>query len=97
MKKVFYVALFTLLGIITSFLIHALIEIPIIWLLLSDFERWGLGLSWDTWETVHSISSITLFIIGVVVGLKFGKHFWRVIYVDKTLTIGKWKASEKIK
>ena len=83
MKKVIYVILFVVLGIIVSFFVHALIEIPVIVLLVSDFEKWGLGLSWGAWETIHDVGAIILLILGIVYGFRQGKHWWKVIYNDK--------------
>lgn len=79
-KKYFYIVIFTLLGILVSFLIHAVIEIPAIFLLISDFERWGLRLSWETWESIHAVFAVVLFILGVIFGLRYGKHYWSVMY-----------------
>jgi len=88
MKKNIYIALFTLLGVLVGFLIHAIIEIPAIFLLVSDFEKWNLGLSWESWIFVHNVWAILLFLIGVTFGYKQGKHWWKVIYIDKNVP---WK------
>lgn len=83
MKKVTYITLFTLLGILLSFLVHALVEIPVIALLVSDFERWGLGLSWETWEMIHMVGGVVLLIGGIVIGFLQGRHWWGVLYETK--------------
>lgn len=80
MKKHLYIFLFTLLGALAGFLIHALIEIPVIALLVSDFERWGLGLSWRGWETVHIVTLTLLLVLGAYIGFRQGIHWWKVIY-----------------
>jgi hypothetical protein len=82
-KRVIYISLFTLLGIILSFLAHALLEIPIINLLVKDFERYGLGLTWQQWYVIHQVGSIFLLILGIIVGFTQGKYWWRIIYIDK--------------
>jgi hypothetical protein len=66
-----------------SFLIHAIIEIPIIKLLVSDFDRWGFGLSWNVWFILHGVWSVLLFLTGVYFGYKQGKRWWKVLYEDK--------------
>ncbi len=81
-KKITYITLFTLLGVLISFLLHAVIEIPVIFLLVSDFGKWGMGLSWETWEMIHNIGAIILVIIGAWIGFKKGIHWWNVIYVN---------------
>lgn len=82
-KRIIYVVLFTLLGIMVSFLIHAGIEIPVIFLLLKDFDRYSLGLTWDQWYMIHHIGAVLLFILGVVGGFSQGRHWWEIIYVQK--------------
>ena len=79
MKRVSYITLFTLLGVLLSFLLHAVLEIPIIFLLVSDFEKWGMGLSWETWEIIHNVGTIVLLVLGAVLGFKQGKHWWTII------------------
>lgn len=79
MKKVWYITLFTLLGILLGFLLHALIEIPVIFLLVSDFERWGMGFSWGIWEMIHTIGALALLILGAVIGFRQGQHWWNIV------------------
>lgn len=88
-KRIIYVALFTLLGIMVSFLIHAGIEIPVIFLLLKDFDRYSLGLTWDQWYMIHHVGAIFLFVLGVVGGFLQGRHWWEIIYVQKKYRHGK--------
>lgn len=83
MKRIIYISLFTVLGIILSFLIHAAIEIPILWLFIKDFDQYGLGLSWQSWYLIHYIGSIVLLFIGIIFGYFQGKHWWKVIYIER--------------
>lgn len=83
MKKIFYIALFMVLGIILSFIVHAVVEIVMITLLEKEFETFNLGLSWVEWYLVHDIGAVVLFILGVSLGYIQGKHWWRVIYIEK--------------
>ncbi len=82
MKRAVYIALFTFLGVLLQFLIHAGIEIPVISLLLNDFERFGLGLTWDQWVMIHNIGTIVLFVVGALAGFFQGKYWWRAIYLE---------------
>ena len=83
MKKYFYYGLFTVLGILVSTIIHALIEIPVIRLLLSNFNRFGLGLTWREWYVIHDVVGTLLFILGAYLGFLQGKRWWRIIYIEK--------------
>lgn len=83
MKKISYITLFIFLGVLISFLVHAMIEIPIIMLLVSDFEKWGFGLSWDVWEVIHIVGAVILLILGIVIGFLQGRRWWGVLYTNK--------------
>jgi hypothetical protein len=83
MKRAFYVAAFVLLGILLQFIVHALIEMGVIALLLKDFGRYGLGLSWQQWFLIHHALTIVLLAAGVVWGYKEGERWWKAIYVEK--------------
>ena len=82
-KKFLYIALFVVLGILLSFLLHVAVEMSVISLLVSDFEMWNLGLSWNAWFMVHAIGTPILLLFGALLGFKQGKHWWRVIYIEK--------------
>ena len=75
--------LFIVLGALTSMLLHAVIEIPVIYLLLDDFERYGLGLTWGQWYRIHGIGAFILLFIGVILGYWQGVHWWNVLYDKK--------------
>lgn len=80
MKRAVYIGLFTLLGVLVSFLVHAVLEISIIYLLVADFATYNLGLSWSQWLVVHQWSSWLLLIIGIGIGLWQGVYWWEVLY-----------------
>ena len=80
MKRIFYTFCFIILGILVSFLVHAAIEISMIGLLLSDFDRYGLGLRWEQWYLVHHIGAMILFVCGTVLGYWQGLHWWNILY-----------------
>ena len=86
MKRTIYITLFTFLGVLLQFLVHAGIEIPVISLLLNDFEAFGLGLTWNQWVMIHNIGTIVFFAAGAVGGFLLGRYWWRVIYIEKRLS-----------
>lgn len=83
MKKVIYIILSIILGILLSTMLHAIVEIFIINLLTKDFNKYGLGLSWETWFLIHSIGTIILLVLGIVGGYLLGQRWWRIIYIEK--------------
>ena len=83
MKKFIYITAFTFLGIIVAFIIHALIEIAAIAVLHSDWEKRSLGLSRDTWLIIRNVWAALIIVLGATIGFRQGKHWWRVIYIDK--------------
>lgn len=85
-KRSIYIFLFVVLGVLTSFLLHAAIEIYTIQLLLSDFQTFGLGLAWRTWVFIHHASALVLFVAGVFFGFRHGIYWWGVIYEKNQLT-----------
>lgn len=80
MKQIFYVSLFVLLGVLAQFILHGLLEIWHIGLLLKDFPRYGLNLSWDAWVMIHNIGTVLLLVAGVGIGFWQGKSWWKKIY-----------------
>ena len=93
--KIVYVALFTFLGILLQLVIHAVVEMWYINLLVSDFSKYGLGLSWGQWFTIHHIGTAILFIAGALLGFRQGKFWWRKIYEKRKFI--KMKKKEVIK
>ena len=89
MKKIFYITMCALLGIMIGFIVHALLEIPVIYLMVSDFEKYSLGLTWSQLMTIHWVYMVVLLLIGLVVGLKLGFKWWQYIYVERKYT-GRW-------
>lgn len=83
MKKVVYIFASVFLFVLLSTILHAVIEIPFLSLLTKDFEKYGLGLSWEHWVLIHHIGSSALLILGALTGYFAGKRWWRIIYVEK--------------
>ena len=79
-KRTVYIILFTFLGILLSFLAHAEIEIWYINLLVGDFLKYGLGLSWDQWYLIHAVGTAVLFAIGAWFGFWQGRYWWKRLY-----------------
>jgi len=82
LKRIIYITLFTFLGILLQFLLHAGIEIWYLDLLNKNFERYSLGLTWPELLTLHLILTILLIIAGAAFGYWAGKFFWQKIYVE---------------
>lgn len=91
-KRVIYIAAFIVLGILLQQLVHAGVEIVVINLLVTDFERYGLGLSWNAWYLIHSVVGIGLLLGGIVFGWWQGVYWWRKIYIEKR-RFGKGKST----
>ena len=83
MKKTIYIILFTFLGILLQFLIHILVETWYIDLLITDFPKYGFGLSWYQWFIIHHIGTVILFVTGTLFGFWQGKFWWQRIYEKK--------------
>ena len=80
MKKNIYISLFTFLGILLQFILHAVVETWYIALLLHNFERWGMGLSWNEWMAIHHTGAVILFIAGAAFGFWQGIFWWKRLY-----------------
>ena len=81
-KRVIYIGAFIVLGILLQQLVHAVIELVVIQLLVADFVRYGLGLSWANWLLVHRVGSLGLWLVGIWFGWQQGRHWWQVLYVE---------------
>lgn len=82
MKRTVYLTLFVFLGALTSFLVHAAVEIWYVGLLVNDFSTYGLGLSWETWFMIHHVGAVILLAVGLAVGYGQGRYWWRVLYIE---------------
>lgn len=89
MKKTIYIFLSVILFILLSLILHVLIELPIIYLMVGDMDKWSLGLTWDQLMLVHWTFTITLLLLGIVFGVIVGKKWWQYIYIDKKYQ-GRW-------
>lgn len=69
--------------VLVSFIIHAIIEIPVINLLVSDFEKYSPGMNWSQILAIHAIFTLFLFLAGIISGVFLGFRWWKYIYIDK--------------
>lgn len=90
MKKIIYIAAFTVVGIQLQFLLHALLEIGYVKLLVRDFVTFGFGLSWTDWYAIHYVLTIVFFIGGTAFGFVQGKKWWQILYVEQRYKNRKW-------
>lgn len=81
MKQLLYRILVIALSVIIGVLVHAAVEIPIISLLVHDFPRYNLGLTWQQWYLVHNVWSIVTFVGGALFGLWLGARWWQLVYI----------------
>jgi hypothetical protein len=84
-KRIVYILLCIVLGVIVTTIVHAVLELVYIHLLLSDFETWSLGFSWNVWYTLHYVLALVLLAIGIIGGYYTGVRWWNYIYVKKHL------------
>jgi hypothetical protein len=80
MKRSLYLFLCVLLGVLISTIVHGVIEKTYITLLLTDYDTWSFGLTWDLWSTIHNVITVLLLIVGAVGGLFVGKRWWNIVY-----------------
>ena len=77
MKRALYILAFAASGVLAQFLAHGLIEIWYGELLLRDFPKYSLGLSWRQWILIHHIGTVILLTIGMALGFYAGVIGWR--------------------
>jgi hypothetical protein len=75
MKKAIYLILFTILGILFSFIVHAVIEI--LYLKYATHVVWSSGCALPAWLKYG------LPILGAIGGFLLGRIGWRIVYVEK--------------
>lgn len=85
-KRVVYILAFVFLGFLLQLLIHAGIEVVIIRLLLTDYQRYSLGWNWAEWVLVHHVATVLLLLAGLAFGWWQGRYWWRVLYSE-----GRWR------
>lgn len=66
-----------LLGLLLSTIIHAAIEIPLMWLVANDPMAYANVWWWRNWEVIHGVGSLTLWFAGLVLGFLYAERCWR--------------------
>ncbi|MFA6271534.1 MAG: hypothetical protein WC693_00305 [Patescibacteria group bacterium] len=82
MKKIFYIFSFTVLGIILSFIIHAIIEYSYISLTEASKIHWHNSFGSGSCALPLWLQ-LVLLILGVASGLLMGFWGWRIVYIQK--------------
>lgn len=96
-KKKIYITLFTFLGLLLGFLVHAIVEVFYIKLILRDYDLYTAGLSWNTLLFIHGLWTVLTIGGGVWFGYSQGKYWWDQIYVKKQLGILMRRIKRKLK
>lgn len=82
-RKIIYVVLFTILGVLVSSVLHAVIEIWYVGLLIYNFKKFSMGLSWMHLYLLHNLFTAVFFAAGAAAGFIQGLFWWKVIYEKK--------------
>lgn len=82
-KKVFYIALFVLLGVLLNLVMHVALEYPFLMLLVNNPAYYEATWIWQNWTLVHRVVNVALWIIGVGGGYWVGQYYWRLVYESK--------------
>jgi len=60
---------------------HAILEVSYLNLLIINFSKYNLGLSWENWYLIYYIIAIILLFISLMVGFLQGKYWWKRLYM----------------
>lgn len=83
-KKILYIILITVLGIMLSYLAHATLEISA----LRKYISSGAGIEWHSHFGIGQCAlspfvQYGLFAFGLVGGILLGFNWWRIVYIEK--------------
>jgi uncharacterized membrane protein YgaE (UPF0421/DUF939 family) len=78
-KKAIYLLASTILGLLLSFLVHALIEINY----LKVAADQNIAVAFSNGCALPSWLNISLWVLGALGGLFLGRFWWRKIYIEK--------------
>jgi hypothetical protein len=81
-KQALYIFCFSVLGGMLGFLLHAFIEVPILYMLIQSPTGAYLGITYDAWSVVHMIGTPLLLLLGIAIGFSQGKFWWQKLYVE---------------
>lgn len=79
LKKAIYLIATTVLGVLLSFIAHAIIEINY----LGFIEKQGKVAAFYHGCALPPALSLGLFLFGAIGGFFLGRFWWRLIYVDR--------------
>lgn len=65
------------LGILVSFIVHAALEFPVLWLVMYDYSHYSGMWIWRNWELVYLLGTSSMLIGGMAGGLYFGYVDWK--------------------
>lgn len=84
MKRVIYILLTMLLGLLLSFFAHVALEMPALSYLVEGGSHAGEEplLTWAAWKHVHVIGTVLIATLGLLGGRRLGRAWWRVVYGD---------------
>ena len=83
-KKIVYITLTAILGVMLSYLAHAAIEISV----LRTYTSSAIGVEWSShfgigYCALNPIIQYGLFALGVAGGILIGLFWWRIVYIEK--------------
>ncbi len=85
-KRTVYVILSCILGIIASYLIHAIVEFTYLRLAVESgnqirwYHHFGLGSC-----ALHPVLQYTLLVVGIAGGYAIGRIWWGIVYKKKII------------
>ena len=83
-KKTIYILLTIFLGVMLSFILHAIIEVAYIkYALSSGAEVRGTYFLGVGWCALPPWVQYTLPVLGIVGGYFLGQHWWHVVYIQR--------------
>lgn len=90
MKKGLYVFLFVIASLLVSFLVHAVLEISILWWVQNNITAASSSLIRNNWSFLHVWGGRLLWALGLIGGLYGGFRYWDILYVEKRYGQPRW-------
>ena len=75
MKKLLYIILFGLLGLIVSTIVHGVVELVALKLIFGNPAN-ETSVWWTQWKLIHAVGGSALWVVGVLLGLYAGVKWW---------------------
>lgn len=83
MKKNIYIAIFTIFTVSLAALVHITIELLVLTTINANAGIFGGTFIVEYFLVLRLLLAFVLFILGLILGIKGGRKFWRVCYIDK--------------